>query len=91
MKTENNYMKIIVLLKDLHGSFPKYNMGRHISTALESYGDIWGLSDKELLFALEKYHMELSLDIPHSDDVSDIITQGMNLDTILDEDPEEGF
>ena len=65
-------------------------MGRHLSTALEGYGDVWGMTDKELLYALNKYKIELDLDMPHSLDVDiqDIIQQGMNLDNILDEEEE---
>ncbi len=62
-------------------------MGRHISTALDGYGDVWGLTDKELLFALEKYSTELEIDIPHTDgSIEDIIKDGIDLDNILKED-----
>jgi len=45
---------------------------------------------KELLYALNKYKIELDLDMPHSLDVDieDIIQQGMDLDNILDEEEE---
>jgi len=43
-------------------------LGRHIATALDEYGDVWGLSDREILFALEKYKAELDMDVPHTDD-----------------------
>jgi hypothetical protein len=62
-------------------------MGRHIATALDDYGDIWGLTDKEILFALEKYKSQLELDVPHTDDneLDQIIKDGMNLEDILKE------
>jgi len=62
-------------------------MGRHISTAFDEYGDIWGLSDKEVLFALEKYKTQLEMDIPHTDDseLDEIIKDGMNLENIFKE------
>ncbi len=66
-------------------------MGRHISTALADYGDFWGISDKELLFALRKYKSQLEMDIPHSDDteIDEIIQEAMDLENIL-KDEENG-
>jgi hypothetical protein len=63
-------------------------MGRHLATALDGYGDVWGITDKELLFALTKYKSELEMDVPHTDDeeLDEIIKQGMNLDDILKDD-----
>ena len=89
-KLKPHFTQIISLLNDLHKSFPTYNMGRHLSTALEGYGDVWGMTDKELLYALNKYKIELDLDMPHSLDVDieDIIQQGLDLDNILDEEEE---
>ena len=87
-KQPNYYRQIIRTLQRLEKSHPTYNIGRHLSTALEGYGDVWGMTDKELLYALNKYKTELDLDMPHSPDVDiqDIIQQGMNLDNILEED-----
>jgi hypothetical protein len=84
---KTNYIQIIKLLTDLNTSFPQYNMGRHLATALDGYGDVWGITDKELLFALTKYKSELEMDVPHTDDeeLDEIIKQGMNLDDILKE------
>ena len=68
-------------------------MGRHIATALDEYGDVWGLSDRELLFALEKYKAELDMDIPHTDEseIDQIIKDGMNLENILKEEDGEDY
>ena len=62
-------------------------MGRHIATALDGYGDAWGITDKELLYALSKYKGELELDVPHTDDVEldQIIREGMDLDNLFKE------
>ena len=88
--TLNYYNKIVHVLQELHKQFPQYNLGRHISTALVEYGDIWSLSDKEVLFALEKYQAELEFDIPHLDnDIDNIIKDGMDLSNILNEEDEE--
>jgi len=68
-------------------------MGRHLATALDEYGDIWGLTDKEVLFALEKYKSQLELDVPHTDEneLDQIIKDGMNLDDILKEQDGEDY
>ena len=80
-------------MHSLHSSYPEYNMGRHLSTALDGYGDLWGVTDKELLFALEKYKAQLDMDVPHTDEkeIDQIIRDGMNLDDILKEEDGEDF
>jgi hypothetical protein len=87
MKKPNYYNQITHLLQQLHAAYPGYNMGKHLSTALDEYGDIWGVTDKELLFALEKYKTQLEMDIPHTDDkeLDQIIKEGMDLENILKE------
>lgn len=87
------YNQILSMLHDLHASYPSYNLGRHIATALDEYGDVWGMTDKEFLFALEKYKSQLDMDVKHvtynDEDIDDILKQGMNLDDILKEEEEE--
>jgi hypothetical protein len=58
---------------------------------LDGYDDIWGVSDKEFLFALEKYELELNMDSPHIDEeeIEEIIKDGMNLERTLFEEEEE--
>jgi len=87
MLMRKHYQQALQVLQALSVNYPEYNMGRHLATALDEYGDIWGLSDKELLFALEKYKTQLDMDIPHTDDkeLDQIIKDGMNLDSILKE------
>ena len=65
-------------------------MGRHLITALDGY-DMWSVSDKEVFLALEKYEIELELDLPHiyNENIDRIIEDGMNLDRILQEDEDE--
>jgi hypothetical protein len=84
---------VLALLQQLHISYPNYNMGRHIATALDGYGDVWGLTDKEILFALEKYKAELDMDVPHTDEseLDQIIKDGMNLENILKEQDGEDY
>ena len=91
MGKPNDYYRVLALLQQLHVSYPNYNMGRHIATALDEYGDVWGLTDREILFALEKYKAELDMDIPHTDEteIDQIIKDGMNLENILKEEDGE--
>jgi hypothetical protein len=79
------------VLERLHKAHPTYNIGRHISTALDGYDDVWGVSDKEFLFALEKYELELNMDTDHIDqeEIEKIIKDGMNLERTLFEEEEE--
>lgn len=81
------FTQVLNLLTELHRAYPNYNIGRHLSTALADYGDVWGMTDKELLFALEKYKTQLDMDIPRTDDkeLEAIIKQGMDLESILKE------
>jgi hypothetical protein len=86
-KQPNYYRQIIRTLQRLEKSHPTYNIGRHLSTALDEYNDLWGVSDKELLYALEKYEVELNIDYPHVDEeeLKEIIKGGMNLERMFDE------
>lgn len=75
------FRKVIKTLEELHKQFPKYNLGKHLSTSLDGH-DIWAMSDKDVLQCLKNYKTELEIDIPHKDDdVEDIIKQGMNLNS----------
>jgi len=92
MSKKNNYQQSLHTLQELHKDFPTYNLGRHLATALADYGDIWGITDKELAFALDKYKSELQMDVPHTDDseLDRIIKEGMDLDNILKEEDTDG-
>lgn len=86
--TRVHYLEALQILRDLSKAFPSYNMGRHLATALDQYSDVWGVTDKELVYALKIYKTQLELDEPHlqqDEDLSDIIRGGMNL-TLIDED-----
>ena len=91
MKTPNYYRQIIQTLVRLQKAYPTYNMGRHISTALDEYSDVWGVSDKEFLYAIQKYEIELNIDGPHIDEeeIEAIIKDGMNLERTLFEEEED--
>lgn len=91
-KKTNLYTEIIEVLQELKVLYPSYSMGKHISTALDDYGDIWGLSDKEVLFALTKYKAQMEMDVPHEtgeDELREIMDDAMNLSITEEEDYED--
>lgn len=83
------YNQMINLLQELKKDYPTYTFGQHISTALMDYRDIWGLTDKEFLFALEKYRTELEFNIVPEKEIERIITDAKNLDTIFQEEEDD--
>jgi len=89
-KQPNYYKQIIQVLDRLHKAHPKYNMGKHLSTALDE-SNLWGIADRELLFALQKYEIELNMDFNHTDDeeIDEIIKNGMNLGRMFFEEEED--
>lgn len=86
------FSQIITLLNELHRSFPKYNIGKHLATAIDG-SDLWGISDKQLLAALQKYKDEQEIDTPYPNDreIDTIINDGLNLNHIFDEDNGEEY
>lgn len=87
-KKANYYNQVVHLLQDLHKLYPTYNIGRHLSTALADYGDVWGIPDKEVAYALQKYKAQLEMDVPHEEDLDKIIQDGMDLDRMFREEEE---
>jgi hypothetical protein len=86
----SHYQQIISILERLKKDHPSYNIGRHISTALYDYDDVWGVSDKEFLFALRKYELELNIDVNHTqEEIDEIVKEGMNLNKLFLEEEEE--
>ena len=93
-KKEDEYSEIISLFQELNKKYPTYSIGRHISTALDGYDDIWGVTNREFLFALNKYATTLEMDNSYDDDkfLSKIIEDGEHLfDEMDEEDEEEDF
>jgi len=92
MSKKTPYTEVISILQELNKSFPTYNIGRHLATALDGYGDIWGITDKELAFALSKYKSEIEMYVPYTDEceLEKIIKEGFDLDNILKEEEEDG-
>lgn len=91
----NYFNEIIKVLSELKTFYPDCTFGQHISTALDEYGDIWGISDKEILYALSKYKAQMQMDVPHEtpeEELQKIIEDGMNLSamSLLNDDYEDG-
>jgi len=85
MKQPNYYRQIIQTLGRLHKAHPYYNMGQHISTAVDG-SDLWGVSDKELFFSLQRYEASLEMDVNHNEEeIEAIIKDGMNLERLFEE------
>ncbi len=89
MRKPNFYNQILTIFTELHKSYPTYNLGRHLSTALSDYGDLWAVSDKEILYALEKYQAELDMNVVPEEDVEKILKDGIDLDNILKEEEDD--
>ena len=88
---KDNFQSILQKLEELHKDHPSYSYGSIHSIAFSDYGDIWGITDKESLFALEKYEAELSLDqdkIASKDYMDKLYKDVENFDDILDEEDE---
>lgn len=86
------YFKVIELLQILKREYPTYDISKHIATATSDYKDIWGLTDRQLYDLLEKYQFELSCDsekLAPDSEIDKIIKDGMNLNTILDDDEDD--
>lgn len=87
------YNHIIHTLQELQTKYPSYTMGMHIATALGDYRDFWGITDKEFLFALDKYKLQLEMEAPIVDgeELNKIIKDGMDLSlsNVLGEDEED--
>ena len=91
---KNHGVKCLDILRQLAKSYPEIAVMEHITRATADYSETC-LADKEFSFALTKYKVSLDLEMeihPSSKQDSEldkIIREGMNLDTILDEEGEE--
>jgi hypothetical protein len=77
----NSYYKrsVNVLIK-LSTMFPRQTLGKHLATALDDH-QIENLNDKEMFNILNDYLIELESDVPHCEDLEEILKQGMNLNS----------
>lgn len=88
-KRISEYSQVLKVLLELKGLYPNYSLGQHISTAFSEYGDLWGITDKEFLFALQKYKTELEFNVVSDDEVDKIMKDAQNLDTLFKDEEED--
>lgn len=87
---KKNLTKICASLQELHKRYPTQNIGRHLELALSDYPSLFSISDKEMVYALEKYILAIEIDpIASTAEVERILEEGMNLDTLFSD--EEDF
>lgn len=93
MKKIPNYKKKFVEVVDkLLKEYPEVPLGRHLDTALADYGILCNYSEKELCYAIEKYHNELDMDIQHivpDEYVNEIVEDAKHLFDNKEEDIED--
>lgn len=63
MKKQDCFKRIIKIFQDLRDSYPTQSIGQHITLATLEYPNLLGITDKELLEALERYQSNLELDM----------------------------
>lgn len=83
-------------IKELHKKYPAQNIGKHLDHALADYPSLFGISDKELSFAMDKYVFTLENDpIASEAEVDKIIRDTERLFSrgtfSLDDEEEEDF
>lgn len=89
---KDQFQSILSKLEELHKLHPSYSFGNVISIAFADYGDVWGQTDKELFFALEKYEAELELSndsIASPEYLEKLYKDVTNFDHILDDEEDE--
>lgn len=79
----SQYNKCLKVLEELKISFPKYTLSQHLSTVLEEYKNLWGVSDNDLFTSLTEYKNQLQSDVLHDDGLDEIIRGGMDLENLF--------
>lgn len=88
-KRSTIYSQILTLLAELHMSHPNRSIGQHLSTALGEHGDLWNVTNKEFIFALEKYQTELEFNVASDEDVDRVIKDAQDLNKLFEEEDYE--
>lgn len=90
-KKSSYYKQVLKLLEELYKDYPTLSIGQHLSTALDGYGDLWGVSDKEFVFALEKYiaTFEMGTPLTTEEELDRIVEEGKHLDRMFEEEEDE--
>ena len=74
------YKRSVNVLNKLNTIIPRQTLGKHLATALDDH-QIENLNDREMFNILNDYLIELESDIPHCEDLEEILKQGMNLNS----------
>jgi hypothetical protein len=74
------YKRSVNVLNKLNTIIPRQTLGKHLATALDDH-QIENLNDKEIFNILNDYLIELESDVPHCEDLEEILKQGMNLNS----------
>lgn len=83
MSKSQSHTLILTILRDLKVKYPNQGLGRHLSTIFSDYPNYWGMSDKELLFALEKYVLELEENtLPPERELEKLIDESSSIDRL---------
>lgn len=81
MKTTHS--QILETLRQLKAKYPNQGIGKHLSETLVEYPNYWGMSDKEFLYALEKYILELEENNPPPEqELQKLIEDSSSLDSL---------
>lgn len=83
--TNNYYRTCLKVLTNLHKDFPKIPLGKHLSTALDEYGDIFTMTDRDISRALKKYHSTLLSTTKFDEDEEELLKDADNV-SLLDSD-----
>lgn len=87
-KKTTYYSQALHILQELKKQYPGHTLGQHISTALGEQ-DLWNTTDKDFLYALEKYKVELEFNIASDNEVDRIMKEAQNLDKLFQEEEED--
>lgn len=93
MKHKKEFYNILNTLKELKDAHPNIDITKYIDTVYSDNNGIWGMSDKEFAFQLDKAAKTLDMEgsiITDDKSIDDIIEQGKNLFDI-NEDDEDGL
>jgi hypothetical protein len=89
LSEDKYYEKTIKILLELKEAYPNYLLGKHLYNALadrtSSY--MWSKTDRQIFNSINTYKERLMSKIPYVEEsqIEKIIKEGMNLDTILDD------
>lgn len=92
-KNKTTLDQIFLILNDINTQYPNQGIMRHIVDATVDYkSNLWMLSDKEFLFALNKYKLESEINVTPDIEIDKIVADAQDLNTILDKpDQDEMF